>query len=36
MNTRVYVQDGVAVVKPEQSTLYASHSEELRTTRSEN
>ena len=29
MNTRVYIQDEVAVVKPEQTALYASHKEEL-------
>ena len=29
MNTRVYIQDEVAVVKPDQKALYASHKEEL-------
>ncbi len=29
MNTRVYIQDEVAVVKPEQNVLYERHKEEL-------
>ena len=31
MNIRVYLQDEVAVVKPEQNALYASNNEELNT-----
>lgn len=31
MNIRVYLQDEVAVVKPEQNAIYASNNEELNT-----